>query len=282
MMNKSRKKKLIVILGFILLTIIFLYRQNNDITITRINEVSSKIPVDFDGYKILQISDLHIKSFGKNQKSIVKMVTNEAPDLIVITGDLVDSKKYDAEVCLQLCQQLNDVAPIYFVTGNHEAWSNKFDEFETQLKSVGVNVLRNESLFIKHKVSKLLLLGVDDPDFQEEGNIEKQIDEMLLAHDEAYTILLSHRPELIEVYSKKNIDLVFSGHAHGGQFRLPIIGGIIAPNQGWLPQYTSGAYGLGNTTMIVSRGLGNSIIPQRLFNKPELVVVTLVQEKEAD
>jgi len=274
-MNKRCSKKLIVIILLILIATIFLYKQNNDIVITRMKITSSKIPEDFSGYKILQISDLHSKEFGKNQQSIVKKIIREAPDAIFVTGDSIDSKNYNEDVCIQLFSQIIEVAPIYFVTGNHEAWSNRFDEFEKRLKDVGVIVLRNNSQFIKEEDSNILVVGVDDPDFQGYSSMETQIDEMLTANDGYYTILLSHRPELIKMYSENDIDLVFSGHAHGGQIRLPFIGGIVSPNQGWFPQYTSGIYHEDATSMIVSRGLGNSIIPQRIFNRPELVVVIL-------
>lgn len=276
-MKKRSKKRFMLIVLFILIALIFSYKQNNDITITRMKIVSSEIPENFNGYKILQISDLHSKVFGKNQKAIVKKIINEAPDAIFVTGDLIDSKNYDADVCIQLCSQIIQVAPIYFVTGNHEAWSNKFDEFEKQLKDVGVKILRNEGELINIEDSNILVLGVDDPDFQGNGNMETQIEKLLTSYGGYYSILLSHRPELLDLYSEKNIDLVFSGHAHGGQIRLPIIGGVVAPNQGWFPQYTSGIYHVNDTTMIVSRGLGNSIIPQRIFNRPELIVVTLTK-----
>ena len=274
-MNKKSKKKLIVIISLITIAMIFLYKQNNDIVITRMQIASSEIPEDFNGYKILQISDLHSKEFGKNQQSIVKKIISEAPRAIFVTGDAIDSKNYNEDVCIQLFSQIIKVAPIYFVTGNHEVWSNRFDEFEKRLKDVGVIVLRNESQLINIKDSNILVVGVDDLDSQGYSNMQTKINEMLTANDGYYTILLSHRPELIKMYSENDIDLVLSGHAHGGQIRLPFIGGIISPNQGWFPQYTSGIYHVDDTSMIVSRGLGNSIIPQRIFNRPELIVVIL-------
>lgn len=273
-MNKKSKKKLMVIILFIVIAIIFLYEQNNSITITRIKVASDEIPDDFNEYKILQISDLHSKEFGKNQKSIVKKIISESPDAIFVTGDSIDSKNYNEEVCIELFSQIIEVVPIYFITGNHEAWSNRFDEFEKQLEDVGVIVLRNESRLIKVGDGNILVLGLDDPDFQG-SDMKTQIDLLLKNNNEYYSILLSHRPELIKLYAESDIGLVFSGHAHGGQIRLPFIGGIISPNQGWWPQYTSGIYEEDDTKMIVSRGLGNSIIPQRIFNRPEIIVVTL-------
>ncbi|PKM49768.1 MAG: phosphoesterase [Firmicutes bacterium HGW-Firmicutes-7] len=274
-MSKRSKKKLKIIILLIVIIALFLFWQNNGIVINRIQITSNKIPDDFEGYKILQISDLHSKEFGKNQKWIVKKVRKEEPDIIFVTGDAIDSKKYNEDVCIQLFAQIIKVAPIYLVTGNHEAWSNRFDEFEKRLVDVGVIVLRNDSKLISIKDSSILIAGIDDPDFGEYSNIKAQIDDTVAGLDGYYKILLSHRPEMMNIYVESNIDVVFAGHAHGGQVRLPFIGGIVSPNQGWFPQYTSGDYHKNNTTMIVSRGLGNSIIPQRILNLPELIVATL-------
>lgn len=275
MMSKKRNKKLVTIIVFVSIMIVFLYQQNNAIDISRLEISSEDIPDAFNGYKILQISDLHSKEFGENQKRLVKKILDEAPDVIVVTGDAIDSKNYDEDVCIQLFSQVIDLVPIYFVTGNHEAWSNTFDEFEKRLIDVGVIVLRNESKLISIEDSSILIVGVDDPNIQQGSNMKTLLDDMDALFADNYTILLSHRPELIDIYSESDIDLVFSGHAHGGQVRLPMIGGLIAPDQGWFPKFTSGIYHKNNTRMIVSRGLGNSIIPQRIFNKPELILVTL-------
>ncbi|PKM95011.1 MAG: phosphoesterase [Firmicutes bacterium HGW-Firmicutes-1] len=270
-------KKLVTIIVFVTIMIGFLYQQNNAIDISRLEISSEDIPDAFNGYKILQISDLHSKEFGENQKRLVKKILDEDPDVILVTGDAIDSKNYDEDVCIQLFSQVIDLVPIYFVTGNHEAWSNTFDEFEKRLIDVGVIVLRNESKLINIEDSSILIVGVDDPDIQQGSNMKTLLDDMDALFAENYTLLLSHRPELIDIYSESDIDLVFSGHAHGGQVRLPMIGGLIAPDQGWFPKFTSGIYHKNNTTMIVSRGLGNSIIPQRIFNKPELILVTLTK-----
>jgi hypothetical protein len=278
-MLKKISHKFIYIFIAIILLFIFLFDQNNGLSITHINVSSSKIPEGFKDYKILQISDLHSKSFGKDQKRLVNKIIDVAPDLIVVTGDTVDSKNYNEDVCLPLFTQIVQVAPVYFVTGNHEAWSKEYDHFEKAVKATGVNVLRNEKTFIYLNNSSLQLLGIDDPDMMTYDNIESKLNELIDQSNDDLTILLSHRPELIDIYAKYGIDIVFSGHAHGGQIRLPFTQGIVAPNQGWFPEYTSGLYEMDDTKMIVSRGLGNSIIPQRLFNKPELVIVTLHNEE---
>ncbi|WP_144611396.1 metallophosphoesterase [Bacillus cereus] len=268
---------IVIIVGFS----IFLYVQNNLISITEVNIKSSKMPSTFKGFKILQISDLHNKKFGNNQETLIQKVKGENPNIIVFTGDLIDSKSYDAEVSMELIRELVKEYPIYFVTGNHEKWSGKYNDLEKELKKHHVTVLRNEHVTIQKEEQKINLLGIDDPEFvtgnRDEGNVVK--DEISKAKFEmkpdTYNVLLSHRPEFLTEYANEQIDLVLSGHAHGGQVRLPFIGGLVAPNQGILPTYTAGLYEKQNTSMVVSRGLGNSIIQQRILNRPELVVVQL-------
>ncbi|MFE7376621.1 metallophosphoesterase [Bacillus cereus] len=278
----SRKTKRIILLIATLVGFsIFLYLQNNLISITEVKITSSKIPSSFKGYKILQISDLHNKQFGDNQDVLVQKVKSIDPDIIAITGDLIDSKSYDAKVSMELIREIVKKYPVYFVTGNHEQWSGKYNSLEKELKKYGVNILRNEHVSIRKGGQEINLLGIDDPEFvtgnRDEGNII--INEIKKAKIEMqpdrYNVLLSHRSEFIKEYTNERVDLVLSGHAHGGQVRLPFIGGIVAPNQGILPTYTAGLYVEENTSMVVSRGLGNSIIPQRIFNRPELVVVQL-------
>ncbi|OQR56615.1 metallophosphoesterase [Bacillus sp. CDB3] len=273
--------RIIFIIGTLAGISIFLYLQNNLISVSEIKITSSKIPSSFKGFKILQLSDLHNKMFGDNQDVLIKKVKSIQPDIITITGDLIDSKSYDAEVSLQVVRELVKEYPVYFVTGNHEKWSGQYNSLETELKKHHVTVLRNEHINIQKDGQEIYLLGIDDPEFtsgnHNEGSIVKN--EIAKAKNEVnpdgYKVLLSHRPEFLNVYTEEKIDLVLSGHAHGGQVRLPFIGGLVAPNQGILPKYTAGLYEKQSTSMIVSRGLGNSTIPQRIFNRPEIVVVQL-------
>ncbi|MED1266561.1 metallophosphoesterase [Bacillus mycoides] len=279
-MNK-KIKRIILIIGILVGISIFLYLQNNLISITEVKITSSKIPSSFKGFKILQISDLHNKKFGDNQETLIQKVKSINPDIIAITGDLIDSKSYDPEVSMELIRELVKKYPVYFVTGNHEKWSGKYNDLEKELKQHHVTVLRNEHVSIQIGGQDIHILGIDDPEFvtgnRDGGNVVK--DEIIKAKFEmqpdTYNVLLSHRPEFLTEYADEQIDLVLSGHAHGGQVRLPFIGGLVAPNQGILPTYTAGLYEKQNTSMVVSRGLGNSIIPQRIFNRPELVVVQL-------
>ncbi|HDR7915436.1 TPA: metallophosphoesterase [Bacillus wiedmannii] len=278
---KKKTKRIILVIGILVSFSIFLYVQNNLISITEVKITSNKIPSSFKGFKILQISDLHNKKFGDSQETLIQKVKIINPDIIAITGDLIDSKSYDSEVSMELIRELVKKYPVYFVTGNHEKWSGKYNDLEKELKKHHVTVLRNEHVSIQKGEQKINLLGIDDPEFvtgnRDEGNVVK--DEIIKVKFEmqpdTYNVLLSHRPEFLTEYADEQIDLVLSGHAHGGQIRLPFIGGLVAPNQGVLPTYTADLYEKQNTSMVVSRGLGNSIIPQRIFNRPELVVVQL-------
>ncbi|CDO04539.1 putative metallophosphoesterase [Oceanobacillus picturae] len=276
-----RKWWLYVLIGIVLL-IVFFYYQNNSIVISKHTKQSDNLPEVFDGYKIVQLSDLHNKSFGDDQSYLVEKIKKAEPDIIVFTGDVIDSRRYDVKPSIKLMEKIVDIAPVYYVTGNHEWRSQKFNSLEEKLKNTGVHVMRNATEEITLGSEKIRLIGVDDPSHNNgiESDVVTTGDYIESAlkdvdDEETFQVLLSHRPELLSLYSKYGIDLVFSGHAHGGQVRIPFIGGLIAPNQGLLPMYTSGEHIANDTTMIVNRGLGNSLFPLRVFNRPEIVVVTL-------
>ncbi len=272
------KIRIIIIL---LILIVFSVWQNNSITTTQIEISNSQIPDAFDEFTIVQISDLHNKVFRTNQSSLLKSVIEASPDIIVITGDLVDRRKYDLDDAMLFIDGAVRIAPVYFVSGNHEAWSGEYVEISKRLTSAGVVILDDMKVELKNNGEVIELLGLSDPDFLTstyfEGTKYSSLKEHLsnLSDESVYQILLSHRPELFDLYVDHNIDLIFSGHAHGGQFRFPRAGGLIAPDQGLFPKYSSGSYKEEQSTMVVSRGLGNSIIPVRIFNRPEVVIVTL-------
>lgn len=284
------KKSMILKLGVLLIICtlfisFFIYWQNNIIEVTSIDYRNKKIPTSFNGYKIVHISDLHNKEFGERQSTILLKIKKIKPDLILLTGDMIDRRRYNLKVTMDFIEGAVKIAPVYFVTGNHEAWSGKWEEIKKEFLTAGVNILDDEKLEIYKKNEKINLIGFNDIDFLTSSYLEGSninfLKERLssLADESTFSILLSHRPELINLYAAENIDLVFSGHAHGGQIRLPFIGGIYAPDQGFFPKYTSGAYTVGNTTEVVSRGLGNSLFPLRIFNEPEIIVVTLNNDK---
>ncbi|WP_041721978.1 metallophosphoesterase [Alkaliphilus metalliredigens] len=270
---------LFVILGLILFGI----WQNNHIVLTTIEFSNTKIPNDFNGYTIVQISDLHNKEFKQNQSGLLNKIEKVKPDIIVVTGDLIDSRRTNVDIAMDFINGAVNIAPVYFVSGNHEARSGVYGELTQKLREAGVFVLDDTVVEIENKDSFIELVGLSDPAFipsnYMEDNPTAQLRESLKTltadNPQTFKILLSHRPELLDLYAENKLDLVFSGHAHGGQFRLPLIGGLIAPGQGFFPKYTSGAYTVEGTTMVVSRGLGNSIIPIRIFNRPEVIIVTL-------
>jgi len=277
----SKFKMIIIWLIVIFSIMVFCIWQNNSITITESDYINSKIPEEFNNFKIAHISDLHNKEFGENQEYILSKLKSIAPDVIVITGDLIDRRRFNLDKAMTFVEGAVEIAPVFYVSGNHEAWSGKYDEIVKRLKDVGVYILDDDvnKLFIED--DSILIFGVKDPDFLTSSYIEgtdiTAMKEQLEKYSryKGFKILLSHRPELFDLYCESSIDLIFTGHAHGGQFRIPFIGGLVAPDQGLFPKYTSGSYNKDISTMFVSRGLGNSIIPLRIFNRPEIVVVNL-------
>lgn len=280
---KKALTRLLVLSALFLVLLIWTIWGNTALTINTIKISSSRIPALFSGLRIAQVSDLHNAEFGKNNIKLLELLSANNPDIIVITGDLVDAKHTDIKVALDFVTEAVSIAPVYYVTGNHEASLLQYDELKTGLEISGVIVLEDSAIELKHGSEKITLIGLSDPNFTIKGDMFGEVPAMVatklngLVDDESgYTILLSHRPELFESYISCNIDLVLSGHAHGGQFRLPFIGGLVAPDQGIFPKYDAGLYTNGNTNMVVSRGLGNSIIPIRFNNRPEIVIVELI------
>lgn len=283
MQYMNHSKIMYMILMAILLILFFIW-QNNHIVISNHSYISEKIPNDFNGFKIVHISDLHNKSFGNNQEYILDKIGSTSPDIIVVTGDLIDRRRYDLDIALLFIEGVMDIAPIYYVSGNHEAWSGEYENIRNELILRDVVVLDDDKIELIKGNGKIEVLGLSDPAFLTSsylnGTDTSKLEEKLrlMSDDNIFQVLLSHRPELIEIYSKEDIDMIFSGHAHGGQFRFPGIGGIFAPEQGFFPKYESGSHTVKNSTIYISRGLGNSLIPIRLFNRPEIVVVTLFNE----
>ncbi len=281
------KKKIttFILISIIIISIfcLYLYYENNFLKVSNYIISNEKIPNDFNKYKIIQISDFHNTNSKKLTNDLVKKIERNQPNLIVLTGDLVDANQTDIDTAINFITRINEFAPIYYVTGNHEASISSYDELEEKLISNKVTILDNKAEIIKINNSKINLIGIDDPKFTSNSSITDSaiINDSLksIEYDNTnFSILLSHRPELFETYVENNIDLVLTGHAHGGQIRIPFIGGVVAPNQGFFPKYTSGKFVKNNTTMIISRGIGNSILPYRINNRPEMVVVTLSSE----
>lgn len=265
---------------FFILSAIIIYRGNNLLEKEYYIYKSDKVPKKFDGYKILQISDLHNKLFGENNKNLLEQIKEEQPDIIVITGDIYYSYRKKIENSLKFLEEISKMYKVYMVTGNHEYRDNNWKDHSKKIKSYGVKIIDNkvEKIYIEDEF--IQIYGLKDPSFYEHKvryavfeeklkRLKDDIDEKNLA------MLLSHRPERFSMYARNNVDLVFTGHAHGGQIRI-FKKGVLSPSEGFFPKYTGGEYKRGKTTMILSRGLGRTIFTTRLFNRPNIVIATLI------
>ena len=260
---------------------VWLFWANTAPELTKYSLRSPDLPEAFSGFRIAHISDLHNDELGKDNEKLLKLLQTSAPDIIAITGDLIDSRRTDVETALKFMEEAAKIAPCYYVTGNHESRVSAYLPLKEGLENLGVTVLENRSISLTHNGASITLLGVNDPtfhpDYVQKGSaaVMEEILSGLDLPEEGFTLLLSHRPELLDLYASHNISLTLSGHAHGGQFRLPFLGGLFAPHQGFFPKYTSGHHTQGNSSLIISRGLGNSSFPLRFNNRPELILIEL-------
>jgi len=279
-LEKKRKKRIFI--GVLCAVIVFILVAC-DARLKTVFYVMESVKVT-QPVRIALITDLHSDKYGKNQATLVKAVEKQSPDLVLLGGDIFDDKRSyeNAEIAIR---QLAENYPCYYVSGNHEYWSRDITTILNIVKSCGITILSGNCDTIEINGQTINICGVDDPDvakYLAEGvPIEEQLasaeEAVIAAGTEYYTILLSHRPELFETYQKHNFDLVLSGHAHGGQWRIPLLlNGLYAPNQGLFPEYAGGRYDYEAGTMIVSRGLARESTPvPRIFNRPELVIIDI-------
>ena len=283
----AKKKKFIflaVVAAVLVALAIWIAWGNTALELNTYTVSSAKLPESFDGYRIAHVSDLHNTEMGKDNEKLLAMLRDADPDMIAITGDLIDSRDTDIEIALQFVREAVKIAPCYYVTGNHEARVNEYGALKAGMEAAGVTVLEDVKTKISMEGETITLIGVNDPSYQtdylfgdSETVMNTKLEDLHTEHD-GFTILLSHRPELFDTYVDQDIDLVLSGHAHGGQFRLPFIGGLVAPKQGLFPEYDAGIYTEDNTNMLISRGVGNSILPFRINNRPEVILIELQAE----
>ena len=286
---KTKKKKIIIlsiVAVLLLLLIVWIAWGNSALELNSYRIASNSLPKEFEGFRIAQVSDLHNAEIGKDNEKLISMLAEAAPDIIVITGDIIDSRNTNVDVALDFAEQAVKIAPCYYVTGNHEARVDEYSDLKDGLIELGVTVLEDAKTEMVCSGESIVLVGVTDPSFEtdylfgdDETVLNSKLNE-LISEEDGYVILLSHRPELFDTYVENKVDLIFSGHAHGGQFRIPFIGGVVAPNQGVFPQYDAGIYSEGDTNMVVSRGVGNSIIPFRINNHPEVILIELTTQGE--
>ena len=277
-----KKYIIFTIIAIIVLLIIWIVYGNRALEIKTINVSSEAIPTGFNGFKIAHISDLHNEEFGKDNIKLLSLLKETEADIIVITGDIIDSRRTNIDIAVHFVESAVKIAPTYYANGNHESRlsDDEYNLLITKLSDVGATVLENDTKDISLGDETITLVGINDPDFSmklSDDNAKQNIKRNLMSiigKNDNYKVLLAHRPEYFDVYTGK-VDLVLSGHAHGGQINIPFLGGVIAPGQGFFPEYYDGLYENGTTKMIVSRGLGNSLFPFRVNNKPVIVVAEL-------
>ena len=271
-----KKKKFIflaVAAAVLVALVIWIAWGNTALELNTYTIKSPSLPESFDGYRIAHVSDLHNTEIGKDNEKLLSLLQDAEPDMIAITGDLIDSRNTDVEVALQFIREAVKIAPCYYVTGNHESRISEYSVLKAGMETAGVVILEDARTEISLGGETITLIGVNDPSFRTNdlsGDSVTVMDAKLTqlhGDDNEFTILLSHRPELFDTYVKNNIDLVLSGHAHGGQLRLPFIGGLVAPHQGMFPEYDAGIYTEENTNMIV-RGVWATV-----FSPSVLIIV---------
>ena len=283
-MGKKRRKTIIFTLIIIILAVIYYFLQLNWISVTTNIIHLGDLPKEFDGYSIVQLSDLHNQEFGNENERLVKKINKIQPDMIVITGDMLTNTREisnNGDVLIKLLENLNNEYPSYYVTGEHEEGlyyedRNKYqiegtkEDYEKKLSNLGVTVLNDERTIITRQDAKINVYGLKEH-LTGEIQIEKRLGK---PNEEEVNILLSHRPVYFDEYTDWGADLIFSGDTHGGMIRLPIIGGVLSA-EGFFPEYDGGLFNKENSIMVVSRGLGNNPIPLRINNRPEIVEIIL-------
>lgn len=246
----------------------------------KLNKISISAPCEL---KIAHISDFHNAKLKNSNACLVALIKDAQPDIIAITGDLVDSRHTDVDVSIDLVRELVKIAPCYYVPGNHESRiENEYNTLKQALTDFGVTILCDSKTNLEKNGQTFTVIGIEDPMFViEKDSVESTCEvirgklEPLSKENEGYTILLSHRPEAFEEYVSAGVDLALTGHAHGGQMQIPFVGGLIAPNQGFFPKYSEGLHQKDKTSMVISRGIGNSLCPLRVNNRPEVILIEL-------
>lgn len=266
----------LIILALIAAAAAFLIKDSReDLEISRYEVNSKKLPESFDGFKIVQLSDLHGAEFGEDGMGLVEKVKELEPDIIALTGDFVTDEG-DLAAVKKLAGRLTELCPVYFVSGNHEFGSGLAIKVRNILERAGVKYLSNEYLTISRGEDEILLGGVEDPlAYADMLSPDELAQKMNDAAPDAFKILLGHRNCWMTEYPELPVDLIFCGHAHGGLIRIPGVGGLIGTDRRLFPDFDAGEYNNGRYTLIVSRGLGNSVPIPRVFNRPEIVCVEL-------
>ena len=249
------------------------------LSVSKFSVAIEQLPSEFFGYRIALIADLHCARFGESQKELIAEIQALQPDIIVIAGDMIDQTLCDPEPTRELCSAFSNQIPMYAVLGNHDLWGDKSD-LRTLLEiyeTYNVTVLRNDCAEITRNGQTIYLYGADDPAYWGSDTVGFLTEQPLALSpvSDAVNLLLYHRANAFPALSSSGFDLILASHMHGGQVRIPFLGGLISPTRDYFPDYTAGHYEENGTQMIVSRGLGNSVSVPRIFNAPELVLITL-------
>ncbi|MGN1002025.1 MAG: metallophosphoesterase [Oscillospiraceae bacterium] len=272
-MAKTKKRHLI--LRLLLLVALLLADSRWRLVTTEYAVASPRLPAAFDGFRVVQFSDLHGREFGEGNARLLKKVAAAEPDLIALTGDLADENT-DLAVIDTLLDALTDIAPVYYVSGNHEWWAGNLGELEELFEAHGVRYLRNEYVLLEREGESIVLAGVEDPNgYSDMMRPDELVDIINKSRPDAFTVLLGHRNYWVEEYPDLEVDIILCGHAHGGIVRLPFLGGLLGTDRSFFPAYVDGMTASGRYQMIVSRGLGGSVPIPRFLNNPEIVVLTL-------
>jgi predicted MPP superfamily phosphohydrolase len=287
-MKAIRKKIPIIIFLLAIITTAKIYFDNNFLEVTQYTVTSNKIPTEFIGFRILHLSDLHNKNFGDNNSILIKKIASENPDIIVMTGDMVNARDTDFKVFTNFAEQISKNYNTYYIVGNHEQSlsDNKRKILLDSLNEIGIRVLDNEKDTITRGTDSINLYGLwFNLRYYKDLNNEytrdvffgaEQIQSILGNLDtNSYNILLTHNPLYADTYSNWGADLTLSGHIHGGMIRIPFIGGLLSPERKFFPKYDAGKYEVNEKTLIVNRGLSNGDFGIRVFNRPEISVITL-------
>ena len=277
--RRGRGRRALLIL--LLLTVFgaaFLWWSNRSLQVDRFTYASPRLPAGFDGCVVVQLSDLHGALFGENNQDLIDAVRAENPDYIFLTGDLLDRyRRTPQSYAVDLGRAMAAIAPTYFVTGNHEWALPDVPGLKAQLEEAGVTVLSNEFTTLERNGDAIVLAGIDDPNgYADQKTPEELAAEVKAGAEDPFWILLAHRNDrFLRQYSLLGADLVIAGHGHGGMIRLPFTDGLISTDRTLFPSYTAGFYAENGSTLFASRGLGNSGPSFRLFNRPQIAVLTL-------
>lgn len=264
-----------LLLLLLIICALLLWDSKYRLTVTEYSLEAQHLPAAFDGFTIVQLSDLHGAEFGTDNNRLIKQVSRLKPDLIALTGDYIESAE-QLPVTEHLIRKLTDIAPVYFTSGNHDWASGSIRALKETVTDSGGIYLSNEMVEPEREGHSIILVGVEDPNSRADMiRPDALLQQVAAEHPDKFTILLAHRNDFVSKYPDLPCDVIFTGHGHGGVIRLPFAGGLIGTDRSFFPAYDAGLFQSGRYTMVVSRGLGDAPLIPRFLNNPEIVSVTL-------